>query len=297
MSEAEPIFHMITPLKHTSPFDVNMAVDAGFHVISANVEVGLKDVMGLTQDAMFSRSPNDAKRTVLFIGGKDAGLALDQMKAAAGALFPPFEISIFADPAGSFTTAAAMIALVEKHLKGKRPKGLKGANVQVYGATGIVGGIAAVIAAQAGAKVTLVSHRVIEDVEVKAVDFKKRFGVKLGCAVATDDAAKKKLVPDAEVILTAASAGIEVISTGVLKAAKNLLVAADINAVPPTGIAGVGANDDGIALPHGVGVGALVIGQIKYQVQHQMLKRIRASDTALQIGFLEAYELARKLSD
>ncbi|MFD1332974.1 NAD(P)-dependent methylenetetrahydromethanopterin dehydrogenase [Methylopila musalis] len=296
MSDAEPILHMITPLKHTSPFDVNMAVDAGFHIISSNVDVQLKDVVPLTQDAMFSRSPDAAKRTVLFIGGKDASLALDQMKAAASALFPPFEISIFADPAGSFTTAAAMIALVEKHLRGKREGGIEGARVQVYGATGVVGGIAAVIAAQAGADVTIVSHRVIEDVEVKAVDFKKRFGVKLNCAVATNDEEKKALVPEADVILTAAAAGVEVISTDVLQAATSLLVAADINAVPPAGVAGVGANDDGIALPYGVGVGALVIGQVKYQVQHQILKRILSSDTALHVGFAEAFELARRIS-
>jgi methylene-tetrahydromethanopterin dehydrogenase len=287
---------MITGLNHTSPFDVNMAVDAGFKVISTNVGVTLKDVVGLTQDAMFSRATDDAKRTVLFIGGKDASLALDQMKAAAGALFPPFEISIFADPAGAFTTAAAMIALVEKHLRDKRQNGLQGASVQVYGATGIIGGIASVIAAQAGAHVTMVSHHVVEDVEVKAVDFKKRFGVKLDCAVARSDEDKKRLVPQADVILTAASAGVEVISADVLKAATNLLVAADINAVPPTGIAGVGAHDEGIRLPHGVGIGALVIGQVKYQVQHQMLKRIRDSDKALQIGVIEAYELARSLT-
>ncbi|HEY0292697.1 MAG TPA: NAD(P)-dependent methylenetetrahydromethanopterin dehydrogenase [Hansschlegelia sp.] len=296
MSDAHPILHMITPLRHTSPFDVNMAVDAGFLTIATYVGVDLKDVVPLTQDAMFSRSPTAAKRTVLFIGGKDASLALDQMKAAASALFPPFEISIFADPAGAFTTAAAMISLVEKHLVGKRTKGLAGAKVQVYGATGVIGGVAAVIAANAGAHVTLVSHQAIEDVELKAVDFKKRFGVKLDCAVASSEEEKKRLVADAEVILTAASAGVQVISTEVLKSAKSLLVAADINAVPPAGIAGVGSNDDGVALPYGVGVGALVIGQLKYQVQHQMLKRILASDEALQIGFLEAYELARSLA-
>jgi methylene-tetrahydromethanopterin dehydrogenase len=297
MSDAEPILHMITPLKNTSPFDVNMGVDAGFKTIATYQEVGLKDVVGLTQDAMFSRSPNDAKRTVLFIGGKDASLALDQMAAAASALFPPFEISIFADPSGAFTTAAAMIAQVEKRLRGKREGGLEGARVQVYGATGIIGGIAAVIAAQAGAKVTIVSHLVIEDVEAKAVDFKKRFGVKLDCAVARDDAEKMALVKDADVILTCASAGVEVISADVLKAADNLLVAADINAVPPNGVAGVDSNADGVALPHGVGIGALTIGQVKYQVQHQILKRIRNSDTALQISFLEAFELARQLSE
>lgn len=296
MSDAEPILHMITPLRNTSPFDVNMAVDAGFETIATYSEVELKDVVGLTQDAMFSRSPNDAKRTVMFFGGKDASLALDQMKAAAGALFPPFEISLFADPSGAFTTAAAMIALVEKHLAGKRPEGMKGAKVQVYGATGIIGGIAAVIAAQAGADVTIVSHLVIEDVEAKAVDSKKRFGVKLNCAVAKTDEDKKALVKDAEVILTCASAGIEVISTAVLGAAEKLLVAADINAVPPNGIAGVDSNADGVALPYGVGVGALTIGQVKYQVQHRLFQRIRESDTALQIGVIEAYELARSLS-
>lgn len=296
MSDAVPILHMITPLRNTSPFDVNMAVDAGFASVVTYSEVKLGDVKGLTQDAMFSRSPDAAKRTVMFIGGKDASLALDQMKAAAGALFPPFEISLFADPSGAFTTAAAMIALVEKHLRGKRDKGLKGAKVQIYGATGIIGGIAAVIAAQAGAEVTMVSHLVIEDVEAKAVDFKKRFKVKLRSAVAKTDEDKKALVADADVILTCASAGIEVISKPVLEAAKNLLVAADINAVPPNGIKGVGSDDDGIALPHGVGVGALVIGQIKYQVQHQMLKRIRESDVAMQVSFPEAFELARELS-
>lgn len=296
MSDAEPILHMITPLNNTSPFDVNMAVDAGFTTIATYSQVGLKEIVALTQDAMFSRSPEAAKRTVIFFGGKDASLALDQMAAAAGALFAPFEISLFADPSGAFTTAAGMIAQVEKHLKGKREGGLKGASVQVYGATGIIGGIAAVIAAQAGARVTIVSHLVIEDVESKAVDFKKRFGVKLDCAAAKDDAEKKELVKDVEVILTCAPPGVEVMSADVLPAAKNLLVAADINAVPPNGVAGVGSNDDGVALPHGVGVGALVIGQIKYQVQHQILKRIRTSDTALQIGFLEAFELARSLS-
>ena len=296
MSDAVPILHMITPLRNTSPFDVNMAVDAGFSTIVTYSEVALGDVTGLTQDAMFSRSPDAAKRTVMFIGGKDASLALDQMAAAAKALFPPFEISLFADPSGAFTTAAAMIALVEKNLRGKREGGLTGAKVQVYGATGIIGGIAAVIAAQAGADVTIVSHLVIEDVEAKAVDFKKRFGVKLNCAVAKTDEDKKALVADTEVILTCASAGIEVISTPVLEAAKKLIVAADINAVPPNGISGVGSNEDGVKLANGVGIGALVIGQVKYQVQHQMLKRIRESDFAMQVSFPEAFQLARELS-
>lgn len=296
MSDGAPILHMLTPLGKTSPFDVNMAVDAGFSNIAYYTGVELEDVKGLTQDAMFSRSPDNAKRTVIFFGGKDASLALDQMAAAGKALFPPFEISLFADPSGAFTTAAAMIAQVEKHLEGKRKGGLKGAKVQIYGATGIIGGIAAVIAAQAGAKVTIVSHLVIEDVEAKAVDFKKRFKVRLDCALARNDEEKKTLVKDAEVILTCASAGVEVISRGVLKAAENLLVGADINAVPPNGIAGVDSYADGAPLAHGVGIGALTIGQTKYQVQHRILQQLRDTDVALRFGIIEAYELARSIT-
>src|ERR1700736_879056 len=57
----------------------------------------------------------------------------------------------------AFTTAAAMIACVERRLKAKGAS-LAGAAVAVFGAKGVVGGIVGVIAAEAGAAVTLVAH-------------------------------------------------------------------------------------------------------------------------------------------
>ena len=105
------ILHMITPLKHMSPFDVNMALDAGFDAAIPYTNVTTEDVAGLVQDAIFSRGPEGVKRTGIFIGGKRAIEALDMMDRAKKAMVPPFEISVFADPAGSFTTAAAMVAL------------------------------------------------------------------------------------------------------------------------------------------------------------------------------------------
>ncbi|MFA9475398.1 MAG: methylene-tetrahydromethanopterin dehydrogenase N-terminal domain-containing protein, partial [Filomicrobium sp.] len=122
MSQATPILHMFAPQKHMSPFDVNMAADAGFKVIIPYSNVDLGEVTGLVQDAIFSRPPEYGIRTGVFIGGKDAMLALDMMKAAKEALVPPFELSVFADPAGSFTTAAGMVACVEKLLKQKHKR-------------------------------------------------------------------------------------------------------------------------------------------------------------------------------
>ncbi|MCK0196300.1 methylenetetrahydromethanopterin dehydrogenase [Ancylobacter sp. 6x-1] len=296
MADKAPILHIVSPLAHVSPFDVNMAVDAGYTTILPYSRVKLEEMTDLTQDMMFSRAPDHASRTGLFIGGKDASLALDMAKEATSALFPPFQISVFVDPAGSFTTAAAMIAKVEEKIAAVRPEGLKGAKVQVYGATGVVGGIAAVIAAQAGADVTLVSHRDVDTVRLKAADFKVRFNVDLASASARNDEEKNALVPDAEVVLACGKAGIQILTEANLAYAGKLLVAADVNAVPPPGIAGVEANDDGKPISgKAVGIGALAIGHVKYRVQHELLKRMRETDTALNIGFEDAFTLARSL--
>ena len=111
------ILHMISPQENVSPFDVNMACDAGYDFVVPYTSVNLTDVKGLVQDAIFSRSVNNAKKTGIFICGKDASLALDMMDVAKKSMVPPFEISVFPDPAGSFTTAAAMVACTEKTLK------------------------------------------------------------------------------------------------------------------------------------------------------------------------------------
>ena len=113
------ILHMLSPQGNISPFDVNMACDAGYDVIIPYTNVNLTDVNSLVQDAIFSRSVSNAKKTGIFICGKDASLALDMMEHAKKAMVPPFEISVFPDPAGSFTTAAAMVACTEKTLKEK----------------------------------------------------------------------------------------------------------------------------------------------------------------------------------
>src|SRR5258706_4078854 len=80
------ILHMLTPLKHMSPFDVNMALDAGYDAAIAYTNVMLDEVGGLVQDAIFSRPPKTGVRTGMFIGGKNAILALDMLSAAKKAL-------------------------------------------------------------------------------------------------------------------------------------------------------------------------------------------------------------------
>ena len=71
------ILHMLTPLQHMSPFDVNMALDAGYDAVLPYANVTVEEITGLVQDAIFSRPPDAGVDTGIFIAGKDVSLALD----------------------------------------------------------------------------------------------------------------------------------------------------------------------------------------------------------------------------
>jgi len=90
------ILHMFTPGKQMSPFDINMAADAGWQMIPSYADVTLDGVTGLTQDAIFSRGPKGVARTGIFIGGRDALLAADMLQRAQGAMVKPFVVSLMA---------------------------------------------------------------------------------------------------------------------------------------------------------------------------------------------------------
>lgn len=290
------ILHFLTPLKNVSPFDVNMAADAGFDLVVPYSDVDLKEVAGLVQDAIFSRAPADGRHTAVLIGGREPMLALDMLDAARKAMVPPhFEISVMADPSGAFTTAAGMIAVVEKHLKAKG-LGLDGRKVAVFGATGPVGRVAGLIAARAGARVTLVGYDGLQRVTNSTEQMGERFGVALRPADGSSEAGNSAAAADAEVILAAGRAGTQILSAAQLAAAEDLLVALDVNAVPPAGLEGVGAFDDGKELPGGkaVGVGALAAGNIKFRTEHELLAAMADAKPRRFIGIDEAFEAARR---
>ncbi len=292
------ILHMVTPLKHISPFDVNMAVDAGFDAVTPYTDTTLEEVTGLVQDAIFSRPPKLGVKTGMFFGGKNAIVALDMLAAAKKALVPPFGISLFADPAGSFTTAAAMVACVEKLLRNKKQRDLRGLNVAVFGATGVVGFSASVIAALEGAVVTLVGYDGIKRVSEGARDIKARFDVEVTAADGSTETKKQEIFRNTDVALCAGRAGVQILSAEQLAAARRLLVVADVNAVPPAGVEGleVMANGKDIG-PHGaLGIGPLAIGNIKYKTEFGLFQRMISAPKPLSLDFREAFELARELN-
>jgi methylene-tetrahydromethanopterin dehydrogenase len=295
--ERSYILHMFTPGRQMSPFDINMAVDAGYQVVVPYCGVGAGEITGLTQDAIFSRGPKGVKATGIFIGGRDVLLAADMLETARKAMVPPFEVSVMADPSGSYTTAAALVACVEQQLRKAHGTQLAGKRVLILGGTGTVGRIAGVLAAGLGAEVTLASHRDLATADAAAAETGARFGCALrGAGLATADARRAALA-QAEVVLATAAAGVQVLSAEDRALAPAMLVAADVNAVPPEGIAGVGVMDDGkpLAGSRAVGIGALAVGNVKYQVEHGLLVAMRSADKPLYLGFREAFDKAREV--
>ncbi len=292
------ILHMISPQGNVSPFDVNMACDAGYDLVIPYTNVNLTDVKGLVQDAIFSRSVKNAKKTGMFICGKDASLALDMMDMAKKSMVPPFEISVFPDPAGSFTTAAAMVACTEKTLKDKFDTDFKNKNIIIYGGKGIVGGISAIMCAKEGSKCTIVGYDGIANVEKKANEYKTRFNVEILPGDGSSDDLNSSYLPDADIIFCAARAGTQVISKDQLSLAKNAKILADVNAVPPAGLEGVNLKDDDYEHECGaLSIGPLTSGDIKVKTQYRMFEKMCSTEKPLYLNFAEALITAREILD
>lgn len=291
------ILHMLTTAKNLSPFDVNMAMDAGWVSAIPYTNIEASEVQGLVQDAIFSRSNKNLKRTSIFIGGRDTKQAMDMLKIARRSMIPPFEVSVFADPSGAFTTAAAMVATAENALLHKFGTSLQGKNVLSLGGTGPVGQAAAVIAAQAGANVRIVGRQ-LDRAQHIADLCSNEFGDGKIHIDAGVDSQKSDYIKTIDVVFATGAAGVELLSRDLIASAPQLKVAADVNAVPPSGIAGLDAFDNGKSIEGSisgaVGIGALAIGNVKYQAQNLLLRKMLNCEKPVYLHFEHAFEVARE---
>jgi methylene-tetrahydromethanopterin dehydrogenase len=300
------ILHMFTPAANLSPFDVNMAIDAGWQHCMAYTGIARRTSPNLTQDAIFSRGPKGVRRTGIFLGGRDIQVAMRCWTRRVSAMVPPFEVSVFADPSGAFTTAAGMVACAAKafaQATGQSGVGdLQGRRAVVFGGTGPVGMACAVLAARAGAQSVIVSHQDLARAKEAVATCVATFGDaiperQLSPACASDDAGIRGLLGEADLVFSAARAGVEVIAARHLDAARDVRVLCDVNAVPPAGIAGVEATAD--AVPHpgtprgALAIGALAVGNVKYRAQQALLRQMLEADGPVFLDLLASFEVAR----
>jgi methylene-tetrahydromethanopterin dehydrogenase len=100
------------------------------------------------------------------------------------------------------------------------------------------------------------------------------------------------------VALCAGRAGVQILSSAQLEAAKDLLIVADVNAVPPSGVEGLDMMANGAELTaHGtLGVGPLAIGNIKYKTEIGLFRKMIEASKPVCFDFRDAFGLARELN-
>ncbi len=292
--EKVSVLHLITAASNASPFDVNMAYDAGFDKIMPYTSVSLDEISALTQDAIFSRSPSGVKREAIFFGGRDVSLAIDMQNTAKKAMFAPFAVSTMTDPSGAFTTGGALLAKISQHLA-KTHDALANQTIAIFGASGMVGSTAALIAAAQGAKAQLVAHASVSDMQAHANMLEEKYGYQFEVVDGSSDRAKVKVLGSATVVIAAAPIGMRILEAKHYKASTSLKVMADVNAVSPSGIEDIDAQYDGneIAGTKIPGIGALSIGQLKYVTQQKLLQQMISGEKPVHLDYNDAFNTAR----
>jgi methylene-tetrahydromethanopterin dehydrogenase len=280
-SEDSPylLFYLDTDVK-ASPFDICMAYDVGYDAVIPYENVTPEDANLIVQDALLSRGPKGVKHTAFLIGGKNAERSENVFKAVKDAMFPPFKTSIVIDPAGAYTTAAAMVAKVESALLVSKLGELRDKTCAILG-TGAVGQIAAVLLAKMGCNVKIVSlnpKRVDgkEHAENIARLLAKDHGVQVQGVFAPTPASKIEVLKKADVVICAGIKGIRLIDKEMLNEVKHIKVLLDINAIPPFGVEGIELKDDMREMMPGIfTIGALTVGNLKHKVEKKILKEAR----------------------
>jgi len=286
------ILYILVPGTHISPFDVTLAADAGFSLIVPFTNVKQEDVVPIIQDAIFARSPKKFNSTGIFLGGRDVHLATDMFLDAKNAMVGPFEVGVFSDPNGAYTTSASIVSLVEQAIILKTGKGFQGRSVAIFG-TGPVGLSTAVLTAQQGANITL-CQLTADDDENYSRRFCERYNTDVSWRSTQTHYEKIEVLKEAEIVICAAKAGIRILEREELEYAENLMVAADTNAVPPTGVEYINANDKftSVEMPKNtfLSIGPLAIGNLKYKAQYGLFLKMQQSDKAALFDFRDAYD-------
>jgi methylene-tetrahydromethanopterin dehydrogenase len=279
--------------KRPSPFDILFAYDLGFDIVLPFGGVSMDEITPLVQDAMFPRGPKGAKHTTLFFGGSDLDAVEKMAKKANKTMFPPFQLSIAVDPKGAHTTSSSIVAKVMEALamKGETLEGKKAA---VLGGCGRVGRVTSRILAKEGVTVTTVD--IVEDVSTLAEQIAEKVGGQVQGVVATSPEEIVAAAAACEIVVAAGPAGVELVPEEFIPRLEKCLVAADVNAVPPAGIAGIKAKYDKREKDGILTIGALAIGNLRNKIESQMLKTAMESE-GLFLDYTNAFEFAKELAE
>lgn len=271
-----------------SVFDAVVAIDADVEHLLPYGHVKPEDVRPLVHGAIFTRGPKDLRSTAIFIGGSKVSDGELLLSAVKSSFFGPMRVSVLFDANGANTTAAAAVLAAARHVK------LQGTEVLVLAATGPVGQRAVRLLAREGAVVRAASRDANRAAEVcKSVSDKVESASITPIAVANDKQLGEA-IRGARVVLAAGAAGVVLVPAAARRAAKDLQVAIDLNAVPPLGIEGVEVMDRAVERDGALCYGAIGVGETKMRIHKAAIRRLFESNDQI-LDAEQIYAIGREL--
>ena len=252
---------------HPSVFDRVVALDAGADQVMSYGGVTVDNVRDLVHGAIFTRGPKDLHNTAIFIGGTDMAVGERLLRAVSKAFFGPLRVSVMLDSNGSNTTAVAAVAKLQQ-----AAGDVRGRRVVITAGTGPVGLRAAGLLTRAGANVVMTSRKPADAALLGELE--QRFGKQVEAVTMADASQASQVLDGAQVLLNTGPAGVCLVPRSAWAGRAGLLAIGDVNAVPPAGIEGVEAMDDGVRRDGVTVFGALGIGKLKMKVHKTCIQRL-----------------------
>jgi hypothetical protein len=253
--------------QHPSVFDRVVAFDAGADQVMSYGNITEDAVRDLVHGAIFTRGPKDLHNTAVFIGGTDMAVGERLLRAATRAFFGPMRVSVMLDSNGSNTTAVAAVVKLTEAAGDVRER-----RVVITAGTGPVGLRAAGLFARAGANVVLTSRKPVDPAVLTALQ--QRFGRAVQAVTMTEASQAAQVLDGAELLLNTGPAGVCLVPRAAWSGRAGLIAVADLNAVPPAGIEGVEAMDDGIRRDGVTVFGALGVGKLKMKLHKACVQQL-----------------------
>lgn len=271
-----------------SVFDAVVAVDAGADQLLRHGNVKPDAVRDLVYGAMFTRGPADLKNTAVFIGGTDVAAGELVLAKSRECFFGPMRVSVMLDSNGANTTAAAAVLCARKHLQ------LASQTVTVLAATGSVGRRVVRLLAREQARVRVVSRQLARAREV-CDDLRDVIpDAQLEAFATGDESTLRQSLDDAVAVIAAGAPGVELLGENSRRDSKQLRVAIDLNAVPPTGIGGIQPHDKAADHDGLICYGAIGVGGLKMKLHKAAIRRLFESNDIV-LDAEQIYELGEQV--
>jgi len=271
-----------------STFDRVVAIDAGVDELFSYGDISTENVTGLVHGAMFTRGAKHLNNTAIFIGGSNVHDGEELLESVTDTFFGPVSVSVMMDSNGSNTTAAAAILSAGQHLDFSKT------TAAILGGTGPVGQRAAELLAARGASVRLYSR---SQSRAESTCHKIKTSYPEATLEAAEIKPSEKLAAELEgttLLIAAGAAGIQFLTEQDLQNIMSLKVAVDLNAVPPTGLGGIGVMDKAAEKLDCLCYGAIGVGGLKMKIHKAAIAQLFLSNDQV-LGTEEIYGIGEEL--